>query len=433
MGFFRYASWFRACISYETFIAPRALASAVLLVAAVVGTGCSGGSSAQAARRDPAGKAKPVDVVRVEQESIFQAADVVGTLAAADQVTISSQAEGVVSRLDVDLGDRIRAGQPLVELDREKLQYNVEQQRAALARALAKYGAAREGELPPIENTPDVQKASAELAQAKQAADRASELNRRQLIPKQALEDAETTLRAKQATYDSAVQNGKNLSADIQAASAMLKLAERQLRDATITAPFDGFVEKRLVSIGEFVKTQAPVVNVVRIDPLKLVGEIPEAMAPWVQIGQEVQLRVDAYPDRAISGTIARISPAVNTQTRAFPFEAMVPNPDGLLKPGTFARAHFDTSRKVDVLTIPYATVQYRYGVNRAFLVKGDKLEARELKTGDRLGDRVQVLSGLKGGDMVAATDVDNLADGMAIIVKTGPAEKSASAADKSE
>ena len=108
----------------------------------------------------------------------------------------------------------------LVELDREKLQYNLDQQKAALARALAKYGATEPGHLPPIEQTPDVQKAAAELEQAKQASERADELHKRQLIPKQALDDAETTLRSKQAAYDSALQNARNLRADIDAADA---------------------------------------------------------------------------------------------------------------------------------------------------------------------------------------------------------------------
>jgi multidrug efflux pump subunit AcrA (membrane-fusion protein) len=86
-----------------------------------------------------------------------------------------------------------------------------------------------------------------------------------------------------------------------------------------------------------------------------------------------------------------------------------------MLKPGTFARAHLATSRIEEVLTIPYAAMQYRYGVNRAFVVTGDHLSMHELKLGDRLGDRVEILSGLKSGDSVALTDVDNLSDGMKV------------------
>ena len=89
--------------------------------------------------------------MRVRQEDAKRSVEVVGTLAAEDQVTIASQAEGAVSRVLVDLGDHVKAGQALIELDREKLEYNLENQKAALARALAKYGATEPGHLPPIE------------------------------------------------------------------------------------------------------------------------------------------------------------------------------------------------------------------------------------------------------------------------------------------
>ena len=374
---------------------------------------CGKAESAQAKGREAPAKAVAADGVR--QEDVRRSVDVVGTLAAEDQVTIASQAEGAVSRVLVDLGDHVKAGQPLIELDREKLEYNLQNQKAALARALAKYGANEPGHLPPTGDTPDVKKADAELRQAKQAFDRAEELNKRQLIPKQTLDDADATLRAKQAAYESSLQNAKNLSADIDASNAMLQLADRQLRDATIRAPFDGYVQKRLISLGEFVKSQAPVMELVRVDSLKAIGEIPEKMAPWVQVGQSVDLTVDAFPNKTITGKVSRISPAVNTPTRAFSFEAIVPNGEGLLKPGTFARVHVATSLVEPVLTIPYAAMQYRYGVYRAFVLTGDHLVIHELKTGDRVKDRMEILDGLKLGDRVALTDVDNLADGMKV------------------
>jgi RND family efflux transporter MFP subunit len=331
---------------------------------------------------------------------------------------VRQQTEGAVSRILADLGDRVKAGQPLIELDAEKLQYSLEQQKAALARALAKYGGSDPARLPPTEQTPDVQKAAAELAQAKQAFQRADELHKRQLVPKQTLDDAEATLRAKQAGYESAVQNSRNLRADIDGSSATLKLADRELRDATIRAPFDGYVQKRMVSPGEYVKAQAPVMSIVRLDPLKVIAEIPEAMAPWVAVGQPVDLRVDAFPDTVLHGKMSRISPAVNTQTRAFPFEALVPNADAKLKPGTFVRVRLATSRQEQVLTLPYSALQYRYGVNRAFVLKGDRLSAQEVKIGDRIGDRVEILSGVGPSDEVATSDVDNLADGLRVTTK---------------
>jgi membrane fusion protein, multidrug efflux system len=384
-----------------------------IVVIAVTTAGCSDSSAESTGK--PKQAAKSVKTEAVRQESVRRTLDVVGTLAAEDQVTVSSEVDGVVRRVLADLGDRVASGQPLVELDREKLQYNLDQQRAAHARALTKYGAGDADHLPKIEDTPDVRRAAAELEQAKQAFERATELHKRQLIPQQSLDDADTALRLKRAAYDSSLQEAKNLRADIDASAAAMKLAERTLRDTSIRAPFDGYIQQRMVSLGELVKAQTPVMTVVRVDPLKLRSEIPERMAPWVKVGQPLTLRVDAFPDKNFTATVSRISPAVTTQTRTFAFEALAPNPDALLKPGTFARVRLETSLVENVMTIPYAAMQYRYGVYRAFKIDRDKLEARELKTGDRVGDRMEILEGLNRGDRVALTDVDTLTDGMKI------------------
>ena len=157
-----------------------------------------------------------------------------------------------------------------------------EQQQAALARALAQYGAPDPQHLPDNDKTPEVQKANAELVQATQAFDRATELFKRTLISRQALDDAEATLQSKRASYNVALQNGRNLRASIQASEATMKLAGRQVRDTDIRAPFDGYVERRMVNLGELVKTQVPVMTVVRLTPLKVTAEIPEKMAPWI-------------------------------------------------------------------------------------------------------------------------------------------------------
>jgi RND family efflux transporter MFP subunit len=386
---------------------------AVCICLALGVSACSKSETAQARGREAAAKQVTLDTVR--QETVQRTVEVVGTLAAVDQVTISSETDGKVSRILADLGDRVKAGQSLIQVDHEKQQYNLDQQRATLDRALAQLGAPDPQHLPDVEKTPDVQKANADLVQAKQSFDRANELFKRTLVPQQTLDDAATMLKSKQASYDLSVQNAKNLRASIQASEASMKLADRQLRDTDIRAPFDGYVEKRFVNLGELVKTQMPVMSVVRVDPLKVIAEIPEKMAPWIHEGQPVQLHVDAYPDRTFTGKMSRISPAVSTSTRAFPFEALVPNTDAVLKPGTFARVHIESGKADKVLTLPYSALQYRYGVNRVFVIAGDKLVARELKVGDRMGDRIEIVDGVKAGEQVAVNDVDTLVDGMKV------------------
>jgi len=393
----------------------NAVRLACLLTLTVSVTACGKTQTADARSRE--GTAKRVETAVVLKNSVRRSVDVVGTLAAVDQVTISSEAEGTVRAVLADLGDRVKAGQVLIQLDHEKQQYTYEQQQAALARALAQYGAPDPQHLPEIEKTPDVQKAKADLVQAHQAFARAEELFSRTLISQQTYDDAKTALQSKQASYDSSLQGARNLRASIQASEATANLAARQLRDTEIRAAFDGYVEKRLVNLGELVKMQMPVMAIVRLDPLKVTAELPERMAPWISDGRGVELHVDAYRDRTFTGQVTRISPVVNTATRAFPFEAVVPNADAALKPGTFARVHVESAKVDDVLTLPFAALQYRYGVNRVFVVTGDRLALRELQVGERLGDRIEIAGGVKEGERVAVTDVDTLADGTLVSV----------------
>jgi multidrug efflux pump subunit AcrA (membrane-fusion protein) len=392
----------------------RGCLAGVIVVSAAL-TGC--GKTGAAAGKTEEGPL-PISVAKVQVKEVRRTIDVTGTLAAVEEVTVSAEVEGRVLRIAADLGDRVTTGQPLVVLDPEKLQYRLDQQRAALGRALARYGVVdHDAALPEIERTPDVQKALAERAQAEQAYRRAEELRKRELLPQQLFDDAEATLKAKQADYESALQSARNLRADIDAERATLKLAEAALRDSTIRAPFDAYIQKRLVSLGGFVKTQTAVMALVKVDPLKLTAEVPEKMAAWVKVGQALSLIVEAQPGTPVTGEIARLSPAVNPQTRAFPLEGRVPNPGGTLKPGSFARVHIVTDLVERVLTVPANALQYRYGVNRVFVVQGDRLRATEIKIGDRVGERIEVVAGVDAGASIAAKDVERLADGQKVTI----------------
>ncbi len=239
-------------------------------------------------------------------------------------------------------------------------------------------------------------------------------------MPQQQLDDAEVALKTKRAGYEASLQSARNLRADIAAERASLQLAQRELRDGVIRAPFDAYVERRLVSPGQFVRVQTAIAALVKIHPLKLTAEVPERLAPWIKIGQRFSLTIEADPEHPTQGTVARISPAANPQTRAFPFEGEVPNPDGHLKPGTFARVHIETDRVEHILTVPANSLQYRYGVNRVFVVSGDHLQSKEIKVGDRLGERVEVVEGIAADEPIVANDVDKLTDGVRVTVAEG-------------
>jgi multidrug efflux pump subunit AcrA (membrane-fusion protein) len=390
------------------------LPTAILVASCAVLCGCSGNKGVAAAAQD----ARPVKTELSQVRDVRREVEVVGTLAAREEVVVSSEVEGRVSKLVHDLGDRVPAGTPLVELDGEKARYRADTQRAALAQARAKYGAEGDGDLPGLDAVPEVVSSAAQLADATQQLDRAKSLAARKLLAQSDLDAAQTRYDTAKAAHEQALASARQLRADIAAQSSSLNLAERELRDTVIRAPFDGYVAERLVSLGQFVQPQTPVMRIVRLQPLKLTAEIPEKFGPWIETGRPISVHVDAFPDETFDGKVVRIGPSVNLKSRAFAIEGEVPNPDGRLKPGTFARVQITTDHVDRAITIPATAVQSRYGTNRVFVVHDGALTGREVILGDRIGDRVEVAKGLDANTPLVASDVEQLADGMKVSAK---------------
>jgi multidrug efflux pump subunit AcrA (membrane-fusion protein) len=384
----------------------------VVLVAAAALSGCSG--SAESGGAGATADALAVTVVEVRPVDVPREVEAVGTLNAQDETVVSAEVEARVAKLAADMGDRVAAGAPLVILDAEKLRYRLEEQRAALEQARARLGA-RGDALPPVEQAPEVLSTLAQRKEAEGRLTRARHLAERQLVSAEDLERAETQLETARAAHETALAEARNLHAEIAARTAALRGAERELHDTTIRAPFEGVIAERLVSPGQFVRLQTPVMRLVRMHPLRLTAEIPERFAPAIRVGHVLSVRVDAYPDRPVEGRITRLSPAVNPRSRAFAIEGEVPNADGSLKPGTFARVRIVTDRVDRTIVIPVSAVQTRYGRSVVFLVKDGKLSASEVTVGDRLGPRVEILDGVTAGSVIVAENVEGLTDGMAV------------------
>ena len=385
------------------------------VVVSLATSACARDRNVQAAEGQ---KPRAVKVEAAQVRDVRRQVDVVGTLAAREEVVVSAEVDGRVARLVHDLGDRVAAGEPLIELDSEKLRYRAEAQRAALEQARARYGVREGGDLPPLDNVPTVVSTKAQLADAQQQLDRAKNLASRNLVSRSDLDAAQTRYETAKAAHDEALASARQLRADIDAQSSSLRLAERNLRDAVIRAPFDGYVAERLVSQGQYVQPQAPVMRIVRLQPLKLTAEVPERFAPWIETGREMRVKVDAFPDQEFRGVVVRVAPGVNLKSRAFAIEGEIPNTDGRLKPGTFARVEITTDRVERAVTIPVNAVQSRYGTNRVFLIQNGQLVGKEVVPGDRIGDRVEVAQGLDAGTSIVSADVDQLADGMKVSSK---------------
>jgi multidrug efflux pump subunit AcrA (membrane-fusion protein) len=377
--------------------ARKALA-ALAVAATLIVHACSSAAGKPATN---GGDALPVNMIKVEPLELRREVEAVGTLAARDETVVSAEVEARVARLAADMGDRVAANAPLVFLDGEKLRYRVDEQRAVLEQTRARLGASGT-ELPAAEQTPDVVSALAQRVEAEQRLARAKQLAEKNLLPAQELERAQTELETAKAAHQTALAAARNLLAEVRAREATLNSANRDLQDTVIRAPFDGVVAERLVSPGQFVRVQTPVMVVVDNDPMRVKLKVPEKMVGWVAVGQAVEVRVEAYPDRSFTGTISRMSPSVEPDTRSLEVEALLANEQGLLKPGFFARAAIASSHVDRALLVPKEALRYLYGVYKVYAVDKDTLRETEVKLGRRDGEEAEIVEGLKEGDRVA-------------------------------
>jgi membrane fusion protein (multidrug efflux system) len=162
---------------------------------------------------------------------------------------------------------------------------------------------------------------------------------------------------------------------------------------------------------------QTALVTVVRTDPLRIELSVPQQHLRDVQPGQKVALLVDALPDKEFEATVRYVSAAVQRDTRSLRVEAIVPNADGVLRPGLFATARLQTGGSHTVAEVPAAAVRTEAGVSRVFIVADHKVQERVVSVGERIGDVVIIAEGLAEGDVVAIDQLDRLGDGEAVEV----------------
>jgi RND family efflux transporter MFP subunit len=393
----------------------KALAIAILCCCSLSLASCSKTSGKQV----DASASRPVSVrvLPVEQRQIRRNVEAVGSLFPLEEVTVSSEVEGRVEQVLVDVGDHVSAGQTIVKVVPTELQLTLDQQRASLQQARARLGLPdNTEEFKDVRGAAEVKRAAADLADAEQKYLRAKTLLEQGLLPKQSFDEAESHYNAARAAYDLSVQTVENLRGQLAQSRAATALAQKKVNDSNIRAPFAGQIKERSVTQGQYLKVQTSVMVIVNIDPLRVRLRVPEKMAGWVKTGQQVTVTVEAYPDRSFGGKITRINPSVDQQTRAFEVEALIDNHDALLKPGFFVKATIPSSFVVDALFVPQDALLYVYGVYKVFVIDGNTLKEKEVKIGERSGDDVEIVEGVTRGERIAlATNGQALKEGVAI------------------
>ncbi|MEQ1860058.1 MAG: efflux RND transporter periplasmic adaptor subunit [Chthoniobacteraceae bacterium] len=321
-----------------------------------------------------------VTVVAARTEPWERKILLVGALLPNQEARIAAEVEGSIEKTLAEVGDAVKAGAELAQIDTASYQGMVNLQTANLAKAEAS-----------AENT-------------------AENLSR--------LERLRKTGSVSPTDYDQAAASNKQAQAEVNAAKASLGAASTSMRRSLARAPFDGAIAERLVNAGDFVRIGTVMFNVVDDSTLRFRGEVPEREAARIKVAQLVRLTVDAYPGRVFEGRVSWINPAVNVATRSVGIEARVDNSKRELKANFFARGELVVDDAAPTLVVPIDTILTFAGVNKVFVVEGDAASVREVELGLTRGDQQEILSGLKPGERVILNGRTKVQDGTKVKVQ---------------
>ena len=320
-----------------------------------------------------------------------------GTLLAWEQTTLSVKVAGRLKTLAVDLGSVVHPGEVLAEVEPRDYELRVQQAEAALAQARAALGLPLEGaeDRVALEDTSPVRQARAVLEEAAKNRERIERLAQQGISSTAERDTVEAAYQVAQSRYAAALDDARTRLAALAQRRAELELARQQLADTRVRAPFAGVVQARVAHLGEFLPAGAPVVRLVQTSPLRLRLEVPERQAVSLRAGQTVRFTLEGSPV-VHHTTLARLSPALNDASRVLVAEADVPNPDGALRAGAFARAAVVVSTNTPGLTVPAEALVVFAGLEKVVLVREGRALERTVTTGRRGPGWVEILAGLE-------------------------------------
>lgn len=329
------------------------------------GAPAPGGASGGAAKPPGGAPPMPVEAAQVRVGTVERTVTAVGSLLSNESVVVRPEIAGRISEIAFKEGQRVAKGTVLVRLD------------DAIARAT-------------------LAQAQASIAFSRAELSRADQLVRQNTGP---------------------LRNREQASAKLLADEAAVQLAKAQLDKQVIAAPFDGVLGLRKASVGDFVQAGKDIVNLEDIDTLKLDFRVPEMFLPAVKVGQTVKVAVDAFGGRSFDGTVYAIDPLVDVNGRALAIRARVPNPDGSLRPGLFARVSLTLTTVPDAVLIPEQAI-VAFGKDQfVFKLVDGKVVQTRVVLGERRNAEVEIAKGLAPGDMVVTAGQLKIRDGVPVTV----------------
>jgi RND family efflux transporter MFP subunit len=352
-------------------MAAGALAAVILVV------GCGG--DAEAGATDESGSEEAfariinVEVTTVEPTTFVERIRLTGTVEANRDVTVSAEESGTITELFVDKGQRVAAGDSILRIDDRLLRAQVDEARARAGLAMETW-------------------------------------ERRKRLWEE--DQVGSELAYLEARYGA------------EQAAASLASLERRLARTVVTAPIEGILDDRMVELGTLVSPGTPVARIVDVNPLKVVGGMPERYAADVRRGAQASVRFDALPDAAVDATVRYVGAAVDARSRTFPVELLLPNPGGVVKPEMVADIQVVRFTLEGALVVDQDAVVRQADGYAVFVVEGppDALVARSrrVELGASQDNRVVVTSGLEAGARLVTVGQQQVADGDRVRIVQG-------------
>ena len=394
-----------------------------------------------------------VETVRIPGRVVERRIDTTGRLVAWTETGVPAPVPGRVLRLNANLGDAVRQGQPLAELERresdsaaERLTVDLIEARGRVAQAEAAVNTSR-AELSRIRDSrralvTDVERTRADAEMRRRELERAQALRAQDLIATRDVDQARARADAAEALVQGAEtalgQHGDQLRAaeaqlqvDLDAVAAnealvrqreaAVAFAQTRVGPTVVVSPLAGVVATTHVTAGAHVADGAPLFTVVATDPLKYIGILPERAAADLRVGQELRLTVETAGDRVFPGEVTHIASVADTSSGTLALEARVLNGEGLLRPGLAARGTVLLRQDTGVPFVPTEALLHVAGTSQVFIVAEGHVRARVIQTGSEEAGWVEILDGARPGEIVATSGLAQLYDGAAV-APAGPA-----------
>jgi membrane fusion protein (multidrug efflux system) len=339
-------------------------------------------SASSGARANRGGSSGPatVEVDTVKTGRIVEIREAVGTVRAYESITVTSRVAGVIEEIGFEEGQKVKAGDVLVQLDAAERRADIDQAVAEANRAVAQ------------RNEIGIK------------LERAQALNRTGAGTSAQVEDLTAQM--------------KSLEGAIASAQAQRKAAEARLEDMTIRAPFNGRVGTRSVSLGAYIAPGTRITSLDDLSKVRLDFAVPENLLGRLEPGQPVRATSSAYRGRTFAGKVSTIDPRVDQATRTARLTAEFDNPDEALKPGMFLAVSLEVSSNDEAVVVPEEAIVSEGLRHVVYPVKDNRVERRVITIGQRQGGKAEVVEGLQAGETIVILGVQRVRPGAEVIAR---------------